>query len=85
MKNKVLVETLDICEMGPQLVACFNLILLPITLAVINVHIDLKVNSAEHTYEGKPNSLLMDWYPKKVVMPVIHITPRQIVTIILLL
>ena len=77
LKNKVLEETLDVCEMGPQLMTCSNLTLLPRTLAVINVHVDLKVNSVEHNYEVKPNSLLMDQYPNMVVMPVIHIMPRQ--------
>ena len=82
LKNKLLVETLDICKMGPQLMTCSNLPLPPRTLAVINVHVDLKVNSAEHTYDVKPNSLLMDWYPNIVVVPVIHIMPKQTETII---
>ena len=45
------------------------------TLAVINVHVDLKGNSTEHTYEVKPNSLLMGQYPNMVIITVIHITP----------
>ena len=73
--NKVLVDTLDICKMGPQLMTCSNLTLLPRTLTVINVHAYVKVNSAEHTCEVKLNILLMDWYPNTVVVPVIHITP----------
>ena len=82
LKNNVLVEILHICEMGPQLMICCNLTLPPRTLAKINVHVDLKVHSAEHTYEVKPNSLLMDQYPIVVVMPVIHIMPRWTDTIV---
>ena len=62
LKNKVLVETSDIYEMGPQIMTCSNLTLLPKTLEVINVYIDLKVNSAENSYEVKPNSFLLDQY-----------------------
>ena len=51
-------------------------------LAVINVYVDLKGDSTEHTYEVKPNSLLMDEYPNMVIIPVIHITPMQVDTII---
>ena len=51
-----------------------SLILPPRILAVINVYVDLKGNSAEHTYEVKPNSLFMDQYPNMVIIPVIHIT-----------
>ena len=60
LKNKVLVEPLDICETSPQPMTCSNPFLSSRTLAVINVHVDLKVNSAEDTYEVKPKSLLMD-------------------------
>ena len=61
---------------------CSNLTLLPRTSEVINIHVDLRVNSVEHTYGVKPNSLLMDRYPNMVVMPVIHIMPRWTDTII---
>ena len=54
----------------------------PRTLAVINVYVDLKGNSTEHTYEVKPNSVLMDQYRNMVIIPVIHITPMQIDIII---
>ena len=82
LKHKVLVETLHICEMCHQVMTYCNLNLLPRTLAVINIHMDSRVNSAEHTYEVKANSLLMNQYPNMVVMPVINKTPRQTDTII---
>ena len=83
LENKVLVETLDICEMGPQLMTCSNLTLLSRTLAVVNVYVELKVNSVEHTHEVKPNSLLKDQYPNMLVITLIYITPRWTTTIIL--
>ena len=49
----MLVETIDICEIGPQLMTNSSLTLPPRTLAVIHVHIDLKGNSTEHTCEVK--------------------------------
>ena len=58
-----------------------SLTLSPRTLAVINICVDLKGNSTEHTYEVKPNSLLMDQYPNMVIIPVIHITAKQTDTI----
>ena len=75
LEDKVLVETIDICEIGPQLMTYSSLTLPPRTLAVINVHVDLKVNSTEHNYEVKPSSLLVDQYSNMVIIPVIHITP----------
>ena len=54
-----------------------SLTLPPRTLAVINVHVDLKGNSTEYTYEVKPHSLLMDQYPNMVILPVIHIGLKQ--------
>ena len=54
-----------------------SLTLPPRTLVVIIVHVDLKEDSTEHTYEVKPNNLLMDQYPNMVIRPVIHITPKQ--------
>ena len=42
-------ETLDICEIGPQLMTYSSLTLPPRTLAVINAHVDLKGNSEENT------------------------------------
>ena len=50
-----------------------SLTLPPRTLAVINVHVDVKGKSTEHTYEVKPNSLLMVQHPNMVIIPVIHI------------
>ena len=50
----VLIETKDVCEIGPQLRTYSCLTLPPRMLAVINVLVDLKGNSAEHTYEVKP-------------------------------
>ena len=82
LENKVLVETVNICETGPQLMTNSSLTLPPRMLAVINVHVDLKGNPTEHTYEVKPNSFLMDQYPNMVIIPVIHITPMQTDTII---
>ena len=81
LEDKVLVEKVDVCEIGPQLMTYSSLPLPPRMLAVINVHVDLKGNSTEYTYEVKPNSLLMDQYPNMVIIPVIHITPKQTDTI----
>ena len=81
LEDKVLVETIDICEIGPQLMTYSSLTLPPRTSTVINVHVDLKGNSTEHTNVVIPNSLLMDQHPKIVIIPVIHITPRQSDTI----
>ena len=39
--DKVLVETVDVCEIGPQLMTYSSLILPPRMLAVINAHVDL--------------------------------------------
>ena len=50
-----------------------SLTLPPRMLAVINVHVDLKRKSREHTYEGKP---LMDQYPNMLIIPVIHKTTK---------
>ena len=59
-ESKALVENVNICETGPQLMTLSSLTLLPRALAVINVHVDLKENSTEHIYEVKPYSFLMD-------------------------
>ena len=59
-----------------------SLTLPPRTLAVINVHVDLKGNSTKHIYEVKPNSFLMDQYPNMVIIPIIHTTAMQTDTII---
>ena len=75
LEDKVLVETLNICETGPQLMTYSSLILPPRMLAVVSVHVDLKENSKEHTYNVKPNSFLLDQYPNMVIMPVFHIMP----------
>ena len=75
LENKVLVDTINIFETGPQLMTYSSLTLPPKTLAVINVHVDLKGNSTEHTYEVKPNSFPMDQYLNMIIIPVIHITP----------
>ena len=80
LQNKVLVEAVDIYEAGPQPMTYSSLTLPPRTLAVINVHVDLKGNSTEHTYEV--NSFLMDQYPNMVIIPVIHIMPVWTDTII---
>ena len=42
----------------------------------------MKGNSTEHAYEVKLNSPIMDQYPNMVIIPVIHITPKQIDTIV---
>ena len=44
---------------GLQLMTYSSLTLPPRILAVVSVHVDLKENSTEHTYEVKPNSFLM--------------------------
>ena len=82
LDNKVLEETINICETGPQLMTYSSLTPPPRMLAVINIHEDLKGKSTEHTYEVKPNSLLMDQYPNMEIIPVIHITPMWTDTII---
>ena len=78
----MLVETINVCEIGPQLMTYSSLTLPPRTLAVINAHVDLKGNSTEHTYEVKPNSLLMDQHPYMVIIPVTHRMPKQTDTIV---
>ena len=78
----MLVETVNVCEIGPQIMTYSSLTLPPRMLAVINVHVFLKVNSTEHIYEVKPNSLLKEQYPNMVIIPVIHITPMQTDTIV---
>ena len=82
LENKVLVETVHICETGPQLMTYSSLTLPPRPLAVLNVHVDLKGNSTEHTCEVKPNRFLMDQYPYIIIIPVIHITPMPTYSII---
>ena len=52
LEDKVL-QTVDICETGPQLLTYSSLNLPPRMLAVINVYVDLKGNSTEQTYEVK--------------------------------
>ena len=81
LENKVLVETVNICKSGPQLITYSSLTLPPRTLSVINVHEDLKGNSTEDAYQVKPNSFHMDQSPYMVIIPVIHITPVQTNTI----
>ena len=78
----MLVETINVYEIGPQLITYSSLTLPPRTLAVTNIHVDLKGNSTEHKYKFKPNSLLMDQYPNMVIMHVIHIAPKQTNTIV---
>ena len=78
----MLVETVNVCEIGPLLMTYSSLTLPPRTLAVINVHVDLKGNSTEHIYKVKPNSLLMDQQPNVVIIPVMHIIPKQTDTIV---
>ena len=48
-----------------------SLTLPPRMLVAINVHVNLKGNSTEHTYEVKPNSFLMDQYLNMGMIPVI--------------
>ena len=82
VEDKVFVETIHFCEIGPQLVTDSSQTFPPRTLEVINVHVDLKGNSTEPTYEVKPSSLLMDQYPNMVVIHVIHTNPKQTDTIV---
>ena len=82
LEDKMLVETINVCEIGPQLTKYSHHTLPPRTLAIVNVYVDLKGNSTKHTYEVKPNSLLMDQHPNMVIIPVIHITPEQTDTIV---
>ena len=49
LRNKVLVETVSICETEHQLMTYSSLTLPPRTLAVISIHADLIENSTEHT------------------------------------
>ena len=53
----MLVETVDIYETGPQLMTYSDLTLPPRMLGVINVHVYLKGNFTEPTYEVKPKVL----------------------------
>ena len=54
----------------------------PSILAIHNVCVELRGNPQGHTYKDKPNSLLSDQYPNKVVIPAIHITTTQGNTIV---
>ena len=83
LENKVLAEAVNICETGPQLMTYSSLPLPSRMLAVINIHVDLKETSTEHTYEVKQNSLLVDQYANMVIIHVIYIMPVQTDTIIL--
>ena len=56
LENKLLLETMNICETGPQLMTYSSLTPPPRTLAVISIHVDLKENSTEHSYEAKANN-----------------------------
>ena len=85
LEGKVLVEPINVCEIELQLITYSSLTLPPRTLAVINVHLDLKVNYTEHTYEVKPHGLLMDQHPNMVIIPVIHITPSRLTLLFTLL
>ena len=58
----MLVETINVCEIGPQLMTYSSLTLPLRTLEVINVHVELKGSYTEHTYEVRPKSVLMDQY-----------------------
>ena len=80
LEDKVLIETVNICEAGPQLMI-YSSLTLPRMLAVINAHVDLKGNSTEYTYEVKPNNPLMDQYPNMVILLVIHMIPMWTDTI----
>ena len=60
LEDKILVETVGICDIGPQLVIYPSPTLAPRMLTTINIHVDFKGSSAEHTYEVRPNSLLMN-------------------------
>ena len=42
LEDKVLVETVNIYETGPQLMIYSSLILSPMTLAIVSLHVDLK-------------------------------------------
>ena len=77
LEDKVLVETVNVCEIGPHLMTYSSLTLPPKMLAVINIYVDLKGNCTEHTYELKPSSLLINQYPNMVTIPVILIMPKQ--------
>ena len=54
LEDKALVETVNICETGPQLMPYSSLILSPRMWVIVSVQVDLKENSTEHTYEVKP-------------------------------
>ena len=76
LEDKMLVETINVCEIGHQLMDHSSVTLPPRMFAVIDVCVDLKGNSMQYTYEVRPNSLLMDQYPNMLIIPVIHITPK---------
>ena len=58
LEIKVLVENVSICKTVPQNMTSSSLTLPPRTLAELSIHVDLKENSTEHTYEVEPNSFL---------------------------
>ena len=56
----MLVETVDVCEIGLQPMSYSSLTLPPRTLEVLNVHVYLRGNSTEHTYV-KSNQTVSLW------------------------
>ena len=73
----MLMETINVCELVPSTLTHSNLTLPPRTLAIINAQVELRENPQEQTYNVKPNSLLSYQYSDMVVIPTIHITPKQ--------
>ena len=73
----MLVETINICEMEPFLLPCFNLVLPSRTLVVLNTYVDSQENPLGQMYEVKPNNFLTDQCLNMVIIPSIHISPKQ--------
>ena len=73
----MLVVTINICELGPDILTHSNLTLLPRPLAILNACIKLRGIPQEQTYDIEASSLLSDQYPNMVEMPTIHFTPNR--------
>ena len=70
-QQEELIATLDISS-NPQLRTTTSVLLPGRTLAVIQVHSDLKPEQSGQIYEVKPNTVLSEKYPNVYIVPMIH-------------
>ena len=79
----IIVEIINVCEMGPYVLAHSNLSLPLRTLPIHNAHVEIAEDPQEQIYKVKPDSLLSVQYPNLIVIPAIYITPKQADTTVL--